>query len=83
MIEIETLPAVSKNFKWDDAWLYCMCLYINGKSDWRMPTHKDAPKLPAGNSTTWVDAYSPDNSHHVFQIVPVRTCNDGKEYTIL
>ena len=25
-------------FTFDEAWLYCACLYSNGFSDWRIPT---------------------------------------------
>lgn len=25
----------------DEAWLYCVCLYHNGYSDWRLPTYPE------------------------------------------
>ena len=30
---------------WDDAVLYCECLYINGYSDWRLPNYKELEEI--------------------------------------
>ena len=35
MIEIGTFH--HKRLQYDEAWLYCACLYENGYNDWRMP----------------------------------------------
>ena len=36
---IEIAPRTTFDMSFDDAFLYCITLYYNGYSDWRLPTH--------------------------------------------
>jgi hypothetical protein len=35
---IEIGPRSKDNISFDEAWLYCACLFHNDRSDWRLPT---------------------------------------------
>ena len=36
---IELAPRTNFDMSFDDAFVYCITLYYNGYSDWRLPTH--------------------------------------------
>ena len=47
MIEIGTFHHV--RLQYDEAWLYCACLYHDGYSDWRMIDYNEVAQVTALN----------------------------------
>jgi len=41
---IEIGPRSQHALSYDDAWLYCACLFHNGQSDWRFPSDDEYMK---------------------------------------
>ena len=62
---------------YDEAWLYCACLYHDGYSDWRLPSKGEVysggdleQHIPLWLSSDVVYEYRQDSTYNV---VPVRT----------
>lgn len=47
---IEIGPESTITLRYDEAWLYCACLFENNKSDWRLATINETSAIPRG---TW------------------------------
>ena len=67
----------SPRLPYDAAWLYCACLYHDGYSNWRLPTHKEYMSHP-----TIAGWHQDDEPNHLgkgirWEIFPVRDIDDN------
>jgi len=82
MWPLVSAPESKNQLTLDEAWLYCVCLYHNGYSDWRMPTYPEYLSigwLPDNcwDQTDWNNFVNPSKisrhlDDHLQFITPVR-----------
>ena len=66
---IEIGPRSQDEIAFDEAWLYCACLFHNGCSDWRLPTESEYMDTPAIDYDSFSEGDTFDERNYV---TPVR-----------